>query len=205
MFCYSQPCKPNTCTSTRRLIHLSIHKGALAFTLLIPKLNNTTLHHFPVQIIAFSSSFTHTSKDGKPTMGLGNIIDQLHNKHGFPNTSSTKQPNLSSTLIWCKKVHNLNSRYEDFLLCSLLYKRWSLTMNWQEVISLYFAPLINRFSNHIHDTTKRSPTNRNRDGRSRVQNLLTTNKPFCSIHSNSPHRIFSQMLGNLENETNGIV
>lgn len=30
--------------------------------LLIPKLNDTTLNHFPVQIIAFTSPFTNSSK-----------------------------------------------------------------------------------------------------------------------------------------------
>jgi len=58
-------------TSTRRFVHLSVHKSTIALTLLIPKLNNTTLNHFPVQVIAFTGPFTDTSKHRKSTMGFG--------------------------------------------------------------------------------------------------------------------------------------
>lgn len=40
-------------------------------------------------------------------MSLGNIVDKLHDKNSLPNTSSTKQANLSSSLVWCKEINNL--------------------------------------------------------------------------------------------------
>jgi len=56
------------------------------------------------------SKFDQSSQK-KHTMGLGNIVDQFHNEYSFSDTGSTKKPNLSSTLIWCKEVNNLDHRH----------------------------------------------------------------------------------------------
>jgi hypothetical protein len=40
-------------------------------------------------------------------MSLSNIVDKLHNKHSLSDTGTTKQPDLSSPLVWCKQVNNL--------------------------------------------------------------------------------------------------
>ncbi|KAF5794026.1 hypothetical protein HanXRQr2_Chr08g0323511 [Helianthus annuus] len=50
-----------------------------------------------------------------------------------------------------------------------------------------FASMINRLSNNINDTAKSCPTNSDR--RTSVENALTTNKTFSTIHSNSPNHI----------------
>lgn len=44
------------------------------------------------------------------TMSLCDIVDKFHNKHSFSYTSTTKQSNLSSSLVWCKEINNL---YEE--------------------------------------------------------------------------------------------
>jgi len=41
------------------------------------------------------------------TMSFCNIVNKFHNKHSFSYTSTTKQPNLSSSLIRCKQINNL--------------------------------------------------------------------------------------------------
>jgi len=46
----------------------------------------------------------------KQTMSFGNIVDQLHNKHSFPNTSTAKETNLSSSLVRSKKINNLKRK-----------------------------------------------------------------------------------------------
>jgi hypothetical protein len=37
------------------------------------------------------------------TMGFGYIVDQLHDENSFANTSTTKQPNLSTSLVRAKR------------------------------------------------------------------------------------------------------
>ena len=45
------------------------------------------------------------------TMSFSNIVNKFHDKHSFSYTSTTKQPNLSSSLIWCKQVNNLKYKF----------------------------------------------------------------------------------------------
>jgi len=40
-------------------------------------------------------------------MGFCNVVNKFHDKHCFSNTSTTKQANLSTSLIWCKEIDNL--------------------------------------------------------------------------------------------------
>lgn len=42
-------------------------------------------------------------------MSFSNIVNKFHNKNSFPYTSTTKEPNLSTSLIWCKKIDNLEN------------------------------------------------------------------------------------------------
>lgn len=42
-------------------------------------------------------------------MCLGNVVDKFHNKHSFSYTSTPKKPNLSTSLVWCKKVNDLQN------------------------------------------------------------------------------------------------
>jgi hypothetical protein len=92
MFSNSQTSQSNTSTSTRELIHLPVDKSALALTLvkynmrnthrtdmepsdilslviylLITKLNDATLNHFPVQVITLTGTFSNTSEDRETT------------------------------------------------------------------------------------------------------------------------------------------
>ena len=41
--------------------------GILVVYLLVTKLNDTTLNHFPVQVITLTSTFSNTSKDRETT------------------------------------------------------------------------------------------------------------------------------------------
>ncbi len=42
-----------------------------------------------------------------PTVSFGNVIDQLHDEHRLPNTSTTKKTNLTTFLIGREEIDNL--------------------------------------------------------------------------------------------------
>ena len=42
-------------------------------------------------------------------MGLGHIVDKLHDKHSLADSGSAKEPNLASTLVGGQKVHHLHA------------------------------------------------------------------------------------------------
>jgi hypothetical protein len=41
-------------------------------------------------------------------MSFGHIVDQLHDEHSFSNTCTTKQPDLSTSLVGCQEVNDLH-------------------------------------------------------------------------------------------------
>ena len=41
------------------------------------------------------------------TMGLGNIVDELHDEYSLAHASTAKEPDLATTLIGGQKVHHL--------------------------------------------------------------------------------------------------
>lgn len=40
-------------------------------------------------------------------MGLGNIVDELHDKHSLSDTGTSKQTDLASLLVGRQHIHNL--------------------------------------------------------------------------------------------------
>ncbi len=60
------------------------------------------------------------------------------------------------------------------------------------------STLIDRFANDVHDAAQRVTTHGNLDGRPSVNDLLTPNKTFGTIHGNCTDRILTQMGGDLK-------
>lgn len=41
------------------------------------------------------------------TVGLGDVVDELHNEHSLADTSAAKETNLASSLVRGQQVHHL--------------------------------------------------------------------------------------------------
>ena len=74
-------------------------------------------------------------------------------------------------------------------------------MNWQELFSLDWAPLINWLTNDVDDSTKSFWTNWHQNGVSSIIDFLTSNKTFSRVKSNGSDVVTTQMLGNFENQS----
>mmetsp|Transcript_32191 Transcript_32191/g.44139 ORF Transcript_32191/g.44139 Transcript_32191/m.44139 type:complete len:216 (+) Transcript_32191:922-1569(+) len=117
----SQTGQGDTRTGTRGLVHLTVHEGDLR-VLQVFHVNDTSLFHFVVQIISFTSSLTDTSKNRETTVSFRNIVDQFHNQDSFSDTSTTKQTNLTSLSVRGQQVNNLNSSDQNFIRGSQLFE-----------------------------------------------------------------------------------
>lgn len=53
--------------------------------------NDTTLNHFMVQVVSFTGSLSHTGEYGVTTMGLGDVVNQLHDKYGLSYSGTTEE------------------------------------------------------------------------------------------------------------------
>lgn len=69
-----------------------------------------------VEIVTLTSALTDTGEDGVTTMRLGNVVDELHDKHGLADTGTTKQTDLATLRVRRKEVDDLDTRDEDLSL-----------------------------------------------------------------------------------------
>jgi hypothetical protein len=66
-----QTCESHTRTSSGRLVHLPKDQRDLGLAI---KLDDLSLLHFVVQIIALTSPLADTGEDGVTTVGLGDVV-----------------------------------------------------------------------------------------------------------------------------------
>ena len=63
--------KSDTGTRTRGLVHLTEHQGDLGVTV---ELDDTSLLHFVVQIVALTGTLADTGEHGETTVSLGDVV-----------------------------------------------------------------------------------------------------------------------------------
>ena len=74
-------------------------------------------------------------------------------------------------------------------------------MNGAELDTLYRTSFVNGLSNDVHDPAQSRGTDRDLDGGTSVDDFLTTDETFCTVHSNGADSVLSEVGSNLKNET----
>merc|ERR1719328_129534 len=97
----------NTSTSARGLVHLSVHQGDLRG--LVLQGDDTTLNHLVVQIVALPGPLADAGEHGETTVSLGNVVNQLHDKHSLADASAAEKTNLTSLTVGGKQVDDLDT------------------------------------------------------------------------------------------------
>lgn len=171
------PGKSDTGTSSRGLVHLTENQGNLGLAI---KLNNGSLLHFVVQIVTLTGSLTDTSEDRVTTVGLGDVVDELLNKHSLADTSTTEQTNLSTTGVGGKKIDNLDTSGKNLSGGGLLDEFGGFGVDRKALVSLDGTALVNGVTSDVHDTAKSCGTNRNGDGSTSVLGGSTSDETLST-------------------------
>lgn len=74
-------------------------------------------------------------------------------------------------------------------------------MDGAELDALDGTTFVNGLSNDVHDSAQCRGTDRDLDGRACVNDFLTTDETFCTVHGNSADGVLSKVRGNFKNET----
>jgi hypothetical protein len=139
----------DTGTGTRGLVHLAEDQGHLGLAI---KLNDGGLLHFVVQIVTLTGTLTDTSEDGVTTVGLGDVVDELLNKHSLADTGTTEETDLSTTSVRGEKVDDLDTGNQNLSSGRLLDELRGVGMDGQELVGLDRTTLINGVTGDIEDT-----------------------------------------------------
>jgi hypothetical protein len=163
----------DTGTGTRGLVHLTEHQGDLGLAI---KLNDGSLLHFVVQIVTLTSTLTDTSEDGVTTVSLGDVVDQLLDKHGLADTGTAEETNLSTTGVGGEQVDDLNTGDENFGRGGLVSERRGLGVDGQVLVSLDGTTLVNRVTSDVQNTSQGGRADGNGDGSTSVGGLGASDK-----------------------------
>lgn len=171
-----------------------------------------------VQVVTLTSSLTDTSEDRVTTVGLGNIVNELLNKHGLADTGTTEKTNLSTSSVGGEEVDDLDTSLENLSLGRLVDELGSVGVDRGLPYTLDGATLVNGLTNNVHDTTAKpsvwSPsvckafylpegrrTDGDLDGSTSVKNLLASDKTIGTVHGNASDSVLTQVLSNLKNKS----
>ena len=134
-------------------------------------------------------------------MRLGDVVDELLNKHSLTDTSTTEETDLSTTGVGREEVDDLDTGLQDLSGSRLLDERRGVGVDGGELDTLNGTTLINGLADDVHDTAEGSGTDRDLDGSTGVDDLLATDKTLGTVHGNSTDRVLTEVGSDLEHET----
>merc|ERR1739844_611711 len=193
-----QSSQSNTGTGAGGLVHLAVDQGDLGGVVL--QADDAALNHLVVQVVTLTGSLTHTSEDGVTTMGLGNVVDQLHDQDSLADTGSTEQTNLASLGVGSQQIDNLDTSDQDLLLDTHLVELGSLGVDGLALGGVNGTPLVNWVTDHIDDPSQSLGADRDHDGVTSVVDNLATDETLGTVHGDGSDGVLSQVLGNLQDE-----
>src|SRR5690606_20662246 len=194
----------NTCTGTRRLVHLAVDKcclGAFAAALLV----HTRVDELVVKVVTFTRALTNASENGIAAVRLRDVVDQFLNKNRLANARATEQADLTALGIGRQEVENLDASDQDFRFRRLLDIFRSGLVNTAGLRCVDRSSFINRLTNHVDDAAEHFGTDRNADGRTRISNRLTTHQTIGRVHRDTTYRVLTEVLSNLKNQAISLV
>ena len=187
----SRQCHRSTCS--RRLVHLSVNEGCLTlfqffrvnqrevplallhcFFKFLAITNNTRLEHISYQVVTLTSTLAYTRKYRVTVVAFGDIVNQLHDEHGFTYTSTTKQANLTTFHIRFEQVDNLNTGSQHLFVCRKVFEFRCLAVNriWAFHIQLFHT--INGLTDDVHHSALNLFTGRHSNRSSCLHHFQST-------------------------------
>jgi peptide chain release factor 1 len=195
--------KGHTGTSSRGLVHLTIHKGGLrtsdGSTLLID-LDDSSLNHLVVKIISLTGALSDTGEHRVTTVVHGNIVNKFHDNDSLSYTGTSEKSDLTTLGVRSQQVNNLNTSHKNLLGLTLLSEERGRAMDGSLKASSDGTLLIHGLTNHIQDTAKSAGSDGNHDGGASVIHSLATHQTLSGFHGNGTDGVLTQMLGDLEDE-----
>merc|ERR1711997_1153412 len=193
-----QTSQGNTGTGARGLVHLSVHQGDLGG--LVLEGDDTTLNHLVIQIVTLPGPLADTSEHRETTVSLGNVVDQLHDKHSLAHSSTAEETDLASLTVGGEQVNDLDTGDKNLLLDGHLVKVGSLSVDGLALVGGDGAPLVDWVADHVDDAAKALLAHRDGDGEALILNNITPDKTLGTVHGNGPDCVLSEVLGHLKDE-----
>ncbi len=133
-------------------------------------------------------------------MGLGDVVDELHDEDGLADTGAAEEANLASLAVRGEQVDDLDSGFENLDLGRLFHELGGLAVNRQVVLGYAGSGLVHRTADDVEDPPKRGLAHRHHDRLARVRHGHAPDETVGGVHGDRSHSGLTEMLGNLEHE-----
>jgi len=87
----------DTGTGAGRLIHLTVDQRHLRLVTL--EVDDAGHDHLVVEVVALAGALADAGEDGVAAVGLGDVVDQLHDEYGLTHAGTTKQTYSNATKV----------------------------------------------------------------------------------------------------------
>jgi len=192
---HGQPGEADAGAGSRGFVHLSVDQRGLGFAI---QFDDATLNHLVVQVVTLAGALADAGEDGETAVGLGDVVDELHNEHGLANTGTAEQADLTTLGVGRQQVHDLDARYQHLGLCGLLGEGGGVSVNRPLGGGFDGSALIDGVAHHVHDAAEGLGAHGDRDGSTQVGHGLAAHQTVGGVEGNATHHVVTQMLGNLE-------
>ena len=101
----------------RRLVHLAIDERAFRARLaaaLLRILVDARLDHLVIEVVAFAGALADAGEHRIAAMGLGDVVDELHDQHRLADAGAAEQADLAALGIGREEIDDLDAGDEDF-------------------------------------------------------------------------------------------
>ncbi len=137
-----------------------------------------------VQIVTLTGTLTYTSEHGVTTVSLGDVVDQLLDKHSLSDTRTAEETNLSTTSVRGEKIDDLDTGDENLGSGRLLDEFGRVGVDGAELVGLDGATLVDRVTSDVEDTAESGWSDGNGDGGASILGLGTTDETLGTWRRN---------------------
>lgn len=71
------------------------------------EVDDTSLNHLVVEIVTLTGTLTDSGEDGVTSVSLGDVVNQLHDKHSLSDSGTTEETDLSSLGVGGEEIDDL--------------------------------------------------------------------------------------------------
>ncbi|CDD61242.1 putative uncharacterized protein [Clostridium sp. CAG:505] len=121
-------------------------------------------------------------------------MNQFLNQHGFPNTGTTEQTDLTAFCVRCQQVDNFDTCFQYFYCGALFFKIRGFPVNLPVLFRLHRFAAVNGFPQKVKHSAQYFFANRNLNAGTCCGNFQSFGKAFAGIHHDAAHDAFPQLL-----------
>lgn len=133
-------------------------------------------------------------------MGLGDVVDQLHDQDGLADAGTAEQSDLTSLGVRGQQVDDLDAGDEDLLLHTHLHELGRFGVDGGSQVGRDRASLVDGLADDVDDASQGFGTDWDTDGRACVGHALSTDQTFGTVHGDGADGVFSQVLGDFQHQ-----